>query len=56
MTIRETVRRSTWHRRPLGRRVMSDNPPYFSISQADFASESDALRRQALARVAHLDS
>jgi hypothetical protein len=56
MKIGETVRRSSWHRRPLGRRVMSDNPPYFAISEADGASDSDALRRRSLAGTAHLDA
>ena len=54
MEIGETVRRSSWHRRPLGRRVMSDNPPYFSISEPDGVSDSDALRRRSLAGTAHL--
>jgi hypothetical protein len=56
MEIGETVLRSNWHRRPLGRRVMSDNPPYFSISQPDGVSDGDALRRRSLARTAHLDA
>lgn len=53
MEIGDAVRRSTWYRRPLGRRVMRDNPPYFAISEPDGLSDSDA-RRRPLARAAHL--
>ncbi len=54
MDISDTVRRSTWYRRPLGRRVMQDNPPYFTISEPDGLSDSDARRRRSLARAAYL--
>ena len=56
MGITETVRRSTWHGGVIGRRVMSDEAPYFSISRPDDGSDRDALRRRALARMAHLDA
>jgi hypothetical protein len=52
MDITETVRRSTWHHRPIGRRVMSDEAPYFSIADPDNVGHRDASRRQALARMA----
>ena len=55
MEITETVRRSKWHRHPLGRRVMSDNPPYFSIAEPD-GGDRDACRRQSLAGTANLDA
>jgi hypothetical protein len=56
MGITETVRRSTWHHRSIGRRVMSDEAPYVSISPPDDGSDRDAFRRRALARMAHLDA
>lgn len=52
MGITETVRRSTWHRRSIGRRVMSDDAPYFSISVPDDVPDRDAVRRWALAQMA----
>jgi hypothetical protein len=55
MDIGETVRRSTWHRRPLGRRVMSDTAPYFAISASD-DEDPDVQRRRALAATAGLGS
>jgi hypothetical protein len=53
MDIGETVQRSSWHHRPLGRRVMSDNAPFFSISQPD-DGDRDAQRRRAFATTAGL--
>ena len=54
MDITETVRRSTWHQRSHGRRVMSDEAPYFSILESDGVAHRDALRRESLARRARL--
>jgi len=54
MDIGETVRRSTWYRGPVGRRVMSDDPPFFSISPP--VGDRDAQRRGALATMAGLGS
>jgi hypothetical protein len=56
MDIETTVRRSTWYRIPLGRRVMSAQPPYFSISRSSDGQDGDALRRRALADLAGLPS
>ena len=56
MNVSETVRRSTWHQRALGRRVMTDAAPYFSISETDDSSHRDAVRRRSLARLAQLDA
>jgi hypothetical protein len=56
MSITETVRRSTWHHRSTGSRVMSDEAPYFSILHPDDLSDRDAVRRRALARMAHFDA
>ena len=56
MGISETVRRSKWHRHPLGRRVMSDNPPYFSIAEPDDGGDRDGSRRRSLAGTANLDA
>lgn len=56
MDIESTVRRSAWYRTPLGRRAMSAEPPYFSISRSSDGRHGDALRRQALADLAGLGS
>jgi len=56
MGITETVRRSTWHHRSIGSRVMSDEAPYFSISYSDDLSDRDAVRRGALTRMARFDA
>ncbi len=56
MAITDTVRRSTWHRRLIGRRVMTDEAPYFSISEPADVSDRDGSRRRSLARTAHLDA
>jgi hypothetical protein len=53
MEITETVRRSTWHQRSHGHRVMTDDLPYFSISESDGVAHRDALRREGLARLAN---
>jgi hypothetical protein len=53
MEITETVRRSTWHQRSHGRRVLTDDLPYFSISESDGVAHRDALRRESLARLAN---
>jgi hypothetical protein len=53
MEITETVRRSTWHQSSHGHRVMTDDLPYFSISESDGVAHRDALRRESLARLAN---
>jgi hypothetical protein len=53
MEVESVVRRSTWRRTPFERRLMSDKPPYFSMSHAA-DDDGDALRRQALAQLAGL--
>ena len=44
----------TWHHKPFGRRVVSPEPPYSSISQPADPEDGDALRRQDLADIAGL--
>jgi hypothetical protein len=56
MDIQDTVRRSTWQRRSIGRRLMSDDAPFFTISDPDVVGNRDALRRRALATLAGLGS
>ncbi len=54
MGITETVRQSSWYRRPTGRRALTDEPPYFAIAQSDDddAAHRDIHRRRMLARMA----
>ena len=55
MGISETVRRSTWYRRSIGRRALSHDAPFFSIGPSeDGVVQRDALRRRILARMARL--
>lgn len=54
MDIESTIRRSTWCRTPFGRRMMSPEAPYFSISPSSDGQDRDALRRQAIADIAGL--
>jgi hypothetical protein len=53
MSIGETVRHSTWYGGPVGRRVMSDTAPFFSISEPD-DGDRDAQRRRSLTTTAGL--
>ena len=55
MDITETIRRSTWHQRSHGRRVMSDDAPYVSIAESTGVAHRDALRRESLAQLARCD-
>jgi hypothetical protein len=44
----------TWYRKPFGRRVARADHPYFAISPAAVAGDSDARRRRDLAATAGL--
>ncbi|MDQ3946013.1 MAG: hypothetical protein M3357_12855 [Actinomycetota bacterium] len=46
--------RLTWYRKPFGRRVVSGEHPYFSISQPSDPEDDDALRRRHLSDLAGL--
>ena len=43
-----------WYRKPFGRRVVSPEHPYFSISHPSDAEDDDALRRHDLSDLAGL--
>jgi hypothetical protein len=44
-----------WHRTGFGCRVVRAQPPYFVISPPSHREHRDAVRRQALADLAHLN-
>jgi hypothetical protein len=44
----------TWCHKPFGRRVVSPEHPYFSISHRPHSEDSDARRRRNLADIAGL--
>jgi len=44
----------TWYHKPFGRRMVSPEHPYFSISHPSHSEDADTLRRRYLADLAGL--
>ncbi|HEY3241617.1 MAG TPA: hypothetical protein VGL92_18800 [Acidimicrobiia bacterium] len=51
---KDATSRLTWYHKPFGRRVVSPEHPYFSISQPSDPEDNDALRRRDLSDLAGL--
>jgi hypothetical protein len=51
---KNTTSQLTWYHGPFGRRVVSPDHPYFSISRSSHSEDSDTLRRRDLTDLAGL--
>ena len=49
-----TTAQLTWYHKPFGRRVVSPDHPYFSISHPSHSGDADTLRRRDLTDLAGL--